>query len=435
MPAEESTRLFLDRIARRSAKVRAVVTPAPDIALADAKRVDDARRKGRPLPLDGMTIVLKDNIDLADVPSASGSLLLGAQPATRDATVVALLRRAGGIMLGKAQTTEFMFALASNPRSSSALNPWDRKRVPGASSSGSGSALADDQCIGALGTDTGGSVRIPASFCGVSALRPTYGLVSTTGVFPLARSFDSIGPMARSARDVAAMFEVMAHYDPADTRSRALRTPQGPYRETLRIGLPSQFFYDDCDPEIAAAVESAAHYLEKLGHRLVAVDLPLAEEAQKCFTEFLWTEALALHEDRLAESPKLISIDVRKRLKYGRRVTTRRLVEIMETMNAWRQQLAHRFDEEVDLVLTPTVQCPPPLDAEARVGKMAGVTRLTYPWSFGHLPAMSIPCGFTGAGLPIGLQLAAAPQNDRRLLDLAIQYQKSTDWHLRRPNR
>jgi len=433
IPAAESTRMFLDRIARRSAKVRAMVTPTPEVALVDAQRVDDARREGRPLPLDGMTIVLKDNIDVADVPSASGSLLLGKEPAASDAAVVSLLRQAGGIILGKAQTTEFMFALASNPRSMSALNPWDRKRVPGASSSGSGSALADDQCIGALGTDTGGSVRIPAAFCGVSALRPTYGVVSTTGVFALARSFDSIGPMARSARDVAALFEVIARYDPSDSRSQRLLGPQGPQRETLRIGLPRQFFYDECDPEIASAVESAARYLEKSGHRLVAVDLPLAADAQRGFTEFLWTEALALHEDRLAASPKLISVDVRKRLKYGRRVTTRRLVEIVETMHAWRQQLACRFDNEVDVILTPTVQCPPPLDAEARVGKMAGVTRLTYPWSFGHLPAMSIPCGFTAAGLPIGLQLAAAPHNDRRLLDLAIQYQKSTDWHLRRP--
>jgi len=433
--AAESTQMFLDRIAKRTPKVRAVVTPTPEVAFADAKRVDDARRAGRPLPLDGMTLVLKDNIDVGGVPSASGSLLFGKEPASRDSFVVNLLRQAGGIVLGKAQTTELMFALSSFPRSLSALNPWDRKRVPGASSSGSGSALADDQCIGALGTDTGGSVRIPAAFCGVSALRPTYGVVSTTGVFPLARSFDSIGPMARSARDVAAMFEVIARYDPADSRSQRLRQPEAGLRDTLRIGLPQQFFHDDCDPEISSSVESAGRYLEKLGHRLVPVDLPLAADAQKGFTEFLWSEALALHEERLAATPKLMSIDVRTRLKYGRKITTKRLVNIIETMHAWRQQLALRFDEEVDVILTPTVQCPPPLDAEARVGKMAGVTRLTYPWSFGHLPAMSIPCGFTDAGLPIGLQLAAAPHNDRQLLQLAVQYQKSTDWHLRRPHR
>lgn len=433
LDAVETTRMFLDRIDRRSPKVRAVVTPTPEVAFAEARRVDEARRAGHPLPLDGMTIVLKDNIDVGGVRSASGSLLLGREPAGHDAFVVRLLRQAGGIILGKAQTTEFMFALASNPRSVSALNPWDRKRIAGASSSGSGGALADDQCIGALGTDTGGSVRIPASFCGVSALRPTFGVISTSGVFPLSRSFDTVGPMARSARDVAAMFEVIAQYDPRDSRSVRLREPDGERRKKLRIGLPKQFFYDECDPEIAAAVESAATYLRKLGHQLVSVDLPLARQAQEGFTEFLWAEALALHEDRLAAEPDLISVDVRKRLRFGRKVTARRLVGIIETMHAWRRQLAQAF-ENIDVVLTPTVQCPPPLDAEARVGKMPGVTRLTYPWSFGHLPAMSVPCGFTASGLPIGLQLAAAPHADRRLLDLAIQYQKTTDWHLRRPS-
>lgn len=432
--AEESTRMFLDRIAKRTPKVRAVVTPTPEVALADAQRVDEARRNGNPLPLDGMTIVLKDNIDVGGVRSASGSLLLGREPAPCDSMVVALLREAGGIILGKAQSTEMMFALSSNPRSSSALNPWDRKRIAGASSSGSGSALADDQCIGALGTDTGGSVRIPAAFCGVSALRPTFGTVSTAGVFPLARSFDTVGPMARSARDVAAMFEVIARYDPQDSRSVHLHTHAGQAAKSLRIGLPRQFFRDDCDPEIIDAVDRAAGHLEKLGHRLVTVDLPMAEEAQKGFTEFLWTEVLALHADRLAEYPSMISVDVRKRLRFGRKVTTRRLVEIIESMHGWRQQLATVFEDHADVILTPTVQCAPPLDAEARVGKMPGVTRLTYPWSFGHLPAMSIPCGFTASGLPIGLQLAAAPHRDRRLLKLAIQYQKKTDWHLRRPS-
>jgi len=431
--AVKAAELFLARIAERTPAVRAVITPTPDLALADALRVDEARRRGAPLPLDGMAIVLKDNIDVGGVPSASGSLLLGKEPAVRDSRVVEHLRAAGGVILGKSQSTEFMFALASNPRSTSALNPWDRKRIAGASSSGSGSALADDQCIGALGTDTGGSVRIPAAFSGVSGLRPTFGLVSTTGVFPLSRSFDAIGPMARSADDVARLFEVMIGFDPSDSRSIPTRPVEARPESSLRIGTPAQFFFDQCDAEIAAAVHEAGRRLEQLGHRLVRVDAPLASAAQQGFTEFLWSEAFALHRERLATHADRMSVDIRKRLRFGNKVTTSRLVEVIETMHAWRQQLRMVFADQADVLLTPTVECLPPLDADARVGRMPGVTRLTYPWSFAHLPAMSIPCGFTTSGLPIGLQLAAAPLEDRRLLMLAKQYQSVTDWHLRRP--
>jgi aspartyl-tRNA(Asn)/glutamyl-tRNA(Gln) amidotransferase subunit A len=431
--AVKAAELFLARIAERTPAVRAVVTPTPDLAFADALRVDQARRQGAPLPLDGMAIVLKDNIDVGGVPSASGSLLLGKEPAVRDSRVAERLRAAGGVIVGKAQSTELMFALASNPRSTSALNPWDRKRIAGASSSGSGSALADDQCIGAIGTDTGGSVRIPAAFSGVSALRPTFGLVSTTGVFPLSRSFDAVGPMARSADDVAKLFEVLVGFDPSDSRSIPVRPVDLPPGSSLRIGVPTNFFFDQCDAEIAAAVHQAARRLEQLGHTLVRIDVPLVSAAQQGFTEFLWSEAFALHRERLATHSDRMSVDIRKRLRFGSKVTTSRLVEIIETMHAWRQQLRTIFADQAHILLTPTVECLPPLDADARVGRMPGVTRLTYPWSFGHLPAMSIPCGFTNSGLPIGLQLAAAPFEDRRLLALAKQYQSVTDWHLRRP--
>lgn len=431
--AVDAAEMFLARIAARTPAVRAVITATPEVARSDAARVDKARRAGRPLPLDGMTLVLKDNIDVAGVKSANGSPVFGQVPATRDSFVVSRLRDAGAVIVGKAQTTEFMFALASNPRKTSALNPWDRKRVAGASSSGSGSALADDQSMAALGTDTGGSVRMPAAFSGVAGLRPTFGIVSTTGVFPLSRSFDTIGPMARSVDDIARLFEVMAAYDPIDSRAKRFVEPPRTHGEKLRIGIPEQFFFDECDPEIAAAVDVAARRLQAMGHELVRVDLPLVYEAHKGFTEHLWAEALALHADRLATQPKLISIDVRKRLKLGKQVSTARLVAIIEVMHAWRQQLAQTFDEKADVILTPTTQSPPPLDIDARLGRMPGVTRLTYPWSFGHLPALSLPCGFTQSGLPIGLQLAGAPHTDRLLLELGRKYQKVTDWHRRRP--
>jgi aspartyl-tRNA(Asn)/glutamyl-tRNA(Gln) amidotransferase subunit A len=434
--ASELARFFLDRIEKRTPHVHAVVTPTAELALADAGRIDAARTEGRPLPLDGMPIVLKDNIDIAGIRGALGSKIFFDRRAERNATVVDLLRKAGAIILGKAQTTEFMYALASHPVHESCLNPWDPARIAGASSSGSGSALGDDQCLGALGTDTGGSVRIPAAFCGVSGLRPTYGVVSGSGVFPLAASFDVVGPMARSAADVGALFNVLAQFDPADPRS--VRTsPQGEdastVRHLLRIGLPRQFFYDDCEPEIAAAVGEAVKGLERLGHRLKEIDLPLAYSAHEGFTQFLRAEALTLHWKRIAAQAEDFSVDVRDRLKLGEAVSARDLVLIIADLHAWRRQLEQVFEEEVDVIATPTTQCAPPLLADAKLGKLPAVTRLTYPWSFGALPAMSAPCGLTRQGLPVGLQISARPHADRLLIALARQYQAETDWHRRRP--
>jgi aspartyl-tRNA(Asn)/glutamyl-tRNA(Gln) amidotransferase subunit A len=434
--ARDVAEAALRRIAERRLPTQAVLTPTPEVALADAARVDEARRRGEPLPLDGFTVVLKDNIDVAGVRTTCGAKFFADHVAERDASVVTRLRSAGALVLGKAQTTEFMFSLTAHPMYPSCLNPWDSSRIAGASSSGSAAAVADDQARGALGTDTGGSVRIPASFCGVTGLRPTFGVISTQGVFPLARSLDVVGPMARSARDVGALFDAIVGHDPQDSRSVASRAAEEapPARlPTLRVGLPETFFYDECDPQIAEAVERAAGVLEAMGHQLVRIDLPGAYAAHAGFTELIRAEALAQHEDRLASSPDDFGPSVRERLELGRSLSATDVVRLVEQQHRCRQDLGVLFAEHVDVVLTPTTQCVAPRVVDATLGRLPDVTRLTYPWSFGHLPAISVPCGLTSEGLPIGLQIAGPRHSDRLLIALAEGYQTVTDFHTRRP--
>lgn len=433
--ARESTAMFLAHIEERGAATRAVLTTCPDLAYHDAERVDAARRAGTPLPLDGMPLVLKDNIDVAGVRCTCGSKFFAERYAEDDATVVRLLRAAGGVVLGKSQTTEFMFALAAHPMYEPCRNVWDPDRIPGASSSGTGCAVADDQAIGGLGTDTGGSVRIPAAFSGVTGLRPTFGLISNQGVFSLSRSLDTVGPMARSALDVASLFEVLSRFDPRDNRS----VPYRPVGElpvdlaALRIGVPRQFFFEQCDPEIELKVREAIETFRLHSATIVEVDLPLAEVAHRGFTLLIRAEALAVHARRMAERPADFSVDVRDRLRLGEQLSGVDVALLIEDMHAFKRQLGQLFDEQVDVIMTPTAQCVPPLVADAKLGKLPDVTRLTYPWSFGHVPAISVPCGFTDSGLPVGLQIVARPHADRVLLDIARQFQTITDWHRARP--
>jgi aspartyl-tRNA(Asn)/glutamyl-tRNA(Gln) amidotransferase subunit A len=434
--AGELAALFLERVAEREPVLHAVVTPTPELALACAEDVDRARRAGEPLPLDGMPVVLKDNIDVAGVRGACGSRFFLDRVAGEDAFVVRLLREAGAIVLGKSHSTEFMFALAAHPDLPACRNAWDPDRIPGASSSGSGAALADDQAVAALGTDTGGSVRIPASFSGVTGLRPTHGVISNSGVFPLARSLDTVGPMARAAADVADLFAVLARFDRGDTRAvpyRPERSLAADGRSSLRIGVPRQFFFDDCEPDIERRVLEAVDELERLGHRVVPVDLRLAQVAQEGFTLLIRAEALTVHAERLRERPDDFSVDVRDRLRLGEQLTGRDVALLIEDMHAWKRELSETFSSSVDVVVAPTTQCPPPRVEDARFGRLPDVTRLTYPWSYGGVPAISVPCGFTREGLPVGLQLAGPWHSEWRLLDLARAYQSITDWHRRRP--
>lgn len=427
---------FLERIAERDA-FNAVLTPTPRVARDDARRADAARARGMPLPLDGMPILIKDNIDVAGERCTVGSKLFYDRVAENDAFVIERLRNAGAVILGKSFLHEFAFGATSNTILGTCRNPWDPARIPGGSSGGSGAALAADFAVGALGTDTGGSVRLPAAFNGVTGLRPTHGAVSNRGVHPLSPSFDTVGPMARSAGDVGALFGAMAGYDPGDTWSR--RIPAEAFAQHdgvrgLRIGLIEGFFFEGADPQIAALVRAAAASLAELGARVSTLHLPDAEEAYDAATVMARAEACATYAQYLNDPRAVMGEDVRARFELGRSLSGADYADALETAMRWRRRLGHIFAEEADLLLTPTVPIPTPLvDGIDTLEATTVLTRSTYPWSLAGIPAVSFPCGFRDDGMPAGVQVAAAPFREDLVLAAAAAYQTVTDWHRRRP--
>jgi aspartyl-tRNA(Asn)/glutamyl-tRNA(Gln) amidotransferase subunit A len=352
--------------------------------------------------------------------------------------VAARLRRAGAVLLGKVTLHEFAYgATNDNAHFGPCRNPWDLERIPGGSSGGSGAAVAAGLCAAALGTDTGGSVRIPAALTGVSALRPSDGRVSTRGVFPITWTFDTVGPIARSVTDLAALLGVLAGYDDADPRS--IDRPVDRYLDALdaglegmRIGIPRNFFFDEVDADIVTLVHVAADTLADHGAELIDLDLPGAGEAIDSTTGMIRAEAHAIHRERLRDAPELFGEDVRRRLELGAEITGAEYAAHRERARAWHRTVQHAF-ERVDLILAPsTGTTAPPIGSEM-IETTQRLVRLTYGWSLAGLPALSVPCGLSDAGLPVGLQLAAPRFGETALVRAGAAYQRETDWHLQEP--
>jgi aspartyl-tRNA(Asn)/glutamyl-tRNA(Gln) amidotransferase subunit A len=346
------------------------------------------------------------------------------------------LRAAGAVIVGKLSLHEFAYGgTTQNAHHGNCRNPWDLARIPGGSSGGSGAALAADFCAAALGTDTGGSVRSPAALNGVTALRPTLGRISSAGLFPITWSFDTVGPMARSVSDVAAVYEVLAGLDPTDPRSvEAYHAARGDVTvvdpSRMRIGLPANFYFDEVSPEIVELVRRAAAVLEDLGCTVDEVPIPGAADAEQATRRIIWAEALAIHADRLATNPDLFGADVRRRLSSGEKVSGPQYARDVQTGREWRLALTSVFDR-FDVVLTPTAGVVAPLAAETEMIETTRVmTRLTYGWTLGAVPVLALPCGFSSTGLPVGLQLIGRPWAERTLLALGAAYQQETRWHV-----
>jgi len=437
--AVELVESFLARIEEYQPRINAFFSVTAELALADAAQVDAARARGERLPLDGMPIAVKDNIDVAGARTTVGSQFFAKRVAADDSEVVRRLRAAGAVVVGKAALHEFVYGVTcNNPFYGPTRNPWNLERIPGGSSGGSGAALAADLCIGALGSDTGGSVRIPAALDGVTGLRPTFGGVSNRGVFPISWTFDTVGPMARSALDVARLFGLMASYDPEDPRAvehqhvdPELELDKG--IAGLHIGIPSNYFFEDLEPEIEAHVRAAADVLADLGAEVFEVNVPGAEFANQICTLIIRADALALHRERYQTQPELFGEDILRRLKLGEQVSGADYSAMVQQMCEWRAATRSMFGS-VDLILSPTSNAvAPPIATSEMIATTAQMTRFTYPWSLAHLPAISLPCGMSSDGLPIGVQLAAGPWNESLLLRTGAAYQQITDWHRRRP--
>lgn len=389
-------------------------------------------------PLHGVPIVHKDIILTKGARTTAGSRHLQEFVPDHDATVVSRWRDAGAISLGKANTNEF--ACGDPGVLAQPANPHDPTMVPGGSSSGSAVALAAGLCWGATGTDTGGSIRGPAAYCGVVGLKPTYGLVSLHGVLPLAHTLDHCGPMARTVGDLPCLLEAMWGPDPADPGTAAAKCGDltgalgSPDLTGLRIGLPqAPLELPSLDPEMAAAVRTAAGVLERLGAELVECEIPLLDEVIQAGTAILGREAYAVHAERLARQADLYGPMTRKRILEFQRCTAADYEHALAVRQRFISELRGLFTR-VDAVLSPAMPGPafPIADFATRAFQYGPYTR---PGNVSGAPCLSLPCGYTGGGLPLGMQLMGRWWEEGLILRIGHAYEQATDWHKRTPQR
>jgi aspartyl-tRNA(Asn)/glutamyl-tRNA(Gln) amidotransferase subunit A len=444
----EVVRAHLDRIAALDSKLRAFITVCADSALESARAAEADLMAGRVVGrLHGVPWAPKDLYSTRGVRTTGGSKILADSVPSEDATVVARLARAGAILLGKLNMHEFAYGPEGlNAHYGDARNPWsaDTHRITGGSSSGSGAAVAAGLAPGSLGSDTGGSIRIPASLCGITGLKPTYGRVSRAGVLPLAWSMDHVGPMTRSARDCALMLSVIAGYDPADPTTSVLPVPDYGAALTgdvkgLRVGLLRAHFTDPAAADVRAAVEATAKQLEQAGAVVDEVNLTQVIHVATGSAAIVASEALAYHAPWMRSRPQDYQPDVRERLRLGVFVNGAHYVRAQQI----RALVTREVDEALarrDVLLAPATPLVAPVlgERETALGDgpsdvRAALLRCARPFNFSGHPACAAPCGFTPGGLPIGLQIVGRPFDEATVLRVVDAYQRMTDWHTRRP--
>jgi len=434
----ELTEACLARIAALNPTLNAFITVTAERALAAARLAEGELRRGRHRgPLHGVPVALKDNIDTAGVRTTAATAAFAERVPDTDAEVVRRLREAGAVILGKLNMDELAYGVTSDTGYFGAVrNPWQPDYTAGGSSGGPAAAVAAALCYAALGTDTGGSIRQPAAYCGITGLKPSYGLVSTRGVIPLSWSLDHVGPMARSAADAALMLGAVAGYDAQDPASVAMTGAPGTVAlrrdlRGLRVGIPRVPFYVDLDPEIEAAIAAALEVLRELGGQVREVSLPKTPSLP-----LLFVETRAFFDGLPAAAREQVSPQVRALLGLGGRINAARYANALRELAAVRRSVAAVF-ADVDVLATPTTPELPVRLADSReAGPAAGPPRSarnTTPFNIYGLPTVSIPCGFSRGGLPIGLQLSGPAGADSAVLSVAGAYQATTDWHLRRP--
>jgi aspartyl-tRNA(Asn)/glutamyl-tRNA(Gln) amidotransferase subunit A len=435
----------LARIDRASGKLYVFLTVLADEARRQAKKAESEIRRGRARgPLHGIPISLKDNFATRGIRTTAGSKILADWLPDSDSDVAKLLAQAGAILVGKTNMHEFAYGITGeNPHYGSSRNPWAPERISGGSSGGSAAAVATGMGFASVGTDTGGSFRIPSALCGIVGLKPTFGLVSTTGVVPLGITFDHVGPIARNVTDACIMLEAMAGKHPRGEMRPDYRKLRKSRPRRFRIGLPNEFFFERVESEVRQVVEAAVKQFESLGARVEQVALPRLARAVDQAANLVVAEASAYHESqgyfpaRAAE----YGDDVRGHLEFGHKLLA---VDYLRGVTA-RREVVEDFEaafEKVDVILAPTSPIPAPPVGEKQV-RVAGeretttraeLLRFTRPANITGMPAISIPCGFTGDGLPVGMQLLGGRWSEARLLAIALAYEEATDWHERHPN-
>ena len=438
----ELTEACLHQIERLNPTINAFITPTLELAFQAALQADALislqSSNLNDLVLLGVPVALKDLFETTGVRTTAGSKFYEEYFPSQDAQAVLKLKLAGAVILGKTNTHEIALGVTGvNPHFGAVRNPWDTSRITGGSSSGSAAAVAAGMCLAALGTDTGGSIRIPASLCGVVGLKPTYGRVSTRGVVPLSWNLDHVGPLARTVRDAAMMLQVLAGFDPHDPASTDV--PVDDYLVHLedgikgwRVALAVGEYIEVSDPQVLAGVYSAAQVFKKLGAQVEKVDLSWLADLAQANTSMTQADAAAFHRHRLAEHPDWFGADVLQRLQTGAGLTPSEYA-LARRMQAEGRRSFEMFFTKYDLLLLPTTPIPaPPIAGIDALEAARQLTCFTAPFNLIGLPALSVPCGWVG-GLPFGVQMVARHWGEAKALQAGHSFEQASYWHLRRP--
>ena len=436
----------LTRIDATEPVLNSFITLLADQARKSARQAEKDIQAGRYKgPLHGIPVALKDLYNTGGVRTTSGSRIFDTFIPTEDCTVAAKFHQAGAILLGKLNMHQFAYGpTGENPDYGHMHNPWNPDMVTGGSSGGSGSAASAGQCTITTGSDTGGSIRIPAALCGIVGLKPTYGLVSRYGLSALSWSLDHPGPMTRTVEDTAITMNVIAGHDPKDVASAKVDIPDYTSALTgdvkgLRIGIVKEYFEAPLDPQVRKAVMDAISLLESMGAEIKEVSYPMFNQSQAISSTVLMAEATAYHRDLLEKDGHQLYEPVRQRLEAGLFISAAEYLRAQQARSIFDQQ-GRRLLDEVDLLAGPTEPVTAPeilaskvMAGEQEVGVVGALTQYTRPYNINGFPAISVPCGFSDDGMPIGLQLAGRPFDEMTVLRAAHAYEQANDWHTRRP--
>ena len=427
-----------DQINRLNPTLNAYITVIPP---QDALNAQQPPMNTAPLnhALRGIPIAVKDLFNTAGILTTVGSKFFADNVPNEDAFVVEKLKQAGALINGKTNTHEIALGLTgNNPHYGTARNPWNTERIPGGSSSGSAIAVATGMALGALGTDTGGSIRVPASLCGIVGFKPTRGRVSTRGVFPLSWNLDHVGPLTKCVQDAAIMLQVISVYDAIDPSSIKMLT--GDYLGHLvddlgekKVAFGFGDYVEASDPEVLTVVRETAKIFEAIGCKTQKVNVDWMQEAALANATITRSDGAAVHRDRLKEHPEMFGDDVRRRLEDGAKTTSTEYILARRTQSEV-QKRCELFFESTDYLIVPTTSiATPTIEGHDAVEQAGRLTRFTAPFNLAGLPAISIPCGFTSEGLPIGLQIISRAWGDAKVLNAAYAYEQATEWHKQMP--
>ena len=427
-----------DQINRHNPTLNAYITVIEPKEMLDAQQ-PPANTAPLNHALRGIPIALKDLFDTKGILTTAGSKFLVDHIPSEDAFVVDKLKQAGAVINGKTNTHEFAYGVTgNNPHYGTARNPWDTERIPGGSSSGSAIAVATGMALGALGTDTGGSIRIPASLCGIVGFKPTRGRVSTRGVFPLSWNLDHVGPLTKCVKDAAIILQVISAYDAIDPSSIKMLT--GDYLGHLiddmhgrRIAIGSGEFIESSDPEVLAAVRETVKVFESMGCKVEKVNVDWLQDTVTAGRAMLLSDAATIHRDRIKEHPEMFGEDVRRRLEDGASRSGTDYVLARHTQAEARKRFELFFESYDFLILPTTPVAAPTIEGHDAVEQAGRLTQFTGPFNLTGLPALSVPCGFTKEGLPIGLQIVARAWADAKALNAGYAYEQATEWHKKLP--